>query len=213
MQALPIELVGGMLASLALDEAARLARLAPERVEALLARLAPAEAEALRAILAYPAQTAGGLMDPRVLALPEDLTAAEALDRCRERPRLVRYNLYVLDAEGRLIGVLNLNELLMARETARLSELMVREPLSIQASAGRANVAAHPGWRRVHSLPVVDERGRYLGAIRYRTWRRIEDGLRRHDESETTRALGELLSVGAGGLVRSLTRPGPADEE
>jgi hypothetical protein len=32
----------------------------------------------------------------------------------------------------------------------------------------------HPRWRELHTLPVVDDSGRYLGAIRYRTLRRLE---------------------------------------
>jgi len=201
------------LALLELDVAARLLRqlaaLDAEAGEALLAAAAPPRARALRALLRFPAHTAGALMDPEVLALPVEVTAAEALERVRAAPGATRYNLYVVDREQLLVGVLTLRELLLAPPRKQLAEIMVREPLRVAASEDRARVVSHPGWREVHALPVVDERGAYLGAVRYRTLRALEDELLHAsgEDEDASRALGRLFAAAAGGVLDALAGP------
>ena len=43
------------------------------------------------------------------------------------------------------------------------------------AHATRETIVSHPRWRDVHALPVTDDAGRLLGAIRYGTFRRLEE--------------------------------------
>jgi len=208
LQALPPPTVAALLERLSLDVAARLARTLEDATEPALARLGDDTARAIRALLAFQPDAAGGLMDPRVLALPGDLTVGEALERIRRTPERARYNLYVVDREQHLAGVLNLRELLLADPEERLSARMVPNPRRIPAEAGREAIVAHPGWREAHALPVVDGEGRYLGAIRYRVLRELEAGLADAPGDETAGALGELLAVGAGGVLRALTSGG-----
>ncbi len=210
--ALPIERIVEMLELLPLHVGSRIARVLGDRVGGAVERLSRETGDSLRSLLRFPPETAGGLMDPRVLALPIDLRAGEALDRVRELSENARYNLYVVDRDQVLVGVLNLRELFLARPDAILSELMVTNPYRLKASVGRADIVTHPGWREAHSIPVVDDDDRYVGAIRYRTLRRLEDSLRAREEDETVKALGELLAIGAGGIVRALTADGPKEE-
>jgi Mg/Co/Ni transporter MgtE len=205
------EKIARALEALPLDVASRLARRLPAELgAAALEKLGPRPARALRSLLRFPEATAGALMDPDVLALLEDLTAKEALDRIRETPDSARYNVYVVDHEQRLVGVVNLRELLLARPRSRLADLMVRDPLRLDARADRSVVVGHPGWKEVHSLPVVDEGGGYLGAVRYRTLRALEEELLggKAEDGNAREALGQLFSAAAGGLLDALTNPG-----
>lgn len=207
LSAMPRPRAAALLDALELDTAARLARRLDEAAsEEVLRQVAAPRARALRALLRFPERTAGALMDPEVLALPQDFRAREALARVREEPGQARYNLYVVDAEQRLVGALNLRELLLAAPDERLADRMVRDPLRILASADRAAVVSHPGWRVVHALPVVDEADRFLGALRYRTLRELEEELLRGrtPERDTAEALGDLFAVGAAGLLDAL---------
>jgi magnesium transporter len=205
---LPDEKAARVLETLELDRAARFARrLPPERLAAVLARMPERRAGSLESLLRFPENTAGALMDPEVLALAEGLTSREALGQVRENAEQARYNLYVVDAEQTLVGALNLRELLLARSRARLADLMVRNPVRLRADDDRAAIVAHPGWREVHSLPVVDATGGYLGAVRYRTLRALEEellGRAQRDDHDVRTALGDLFSVGAGGLLDAL---------
>jgi magnesium transporter len=181
-----------------------------ERRDLVLSLIPMRPQRALRTLVSYPEQTAGSLMDPEVLALPDDITAREARRRVRSSPEHARYNVYVVDREGRLVGALNLRELFLAAPSAALASVMTRRVHRLSAAADRLAIVQHPGWREVHSLPVVDLDGRYLGALRYRTLRRLEEQLRGvADAAEVTvDALGELFAAGAGGVLRALTSDG-----
>lgn len=205
-----------ILEALGADGVARLLRHleAPSR-EAILTELPEQVAAHVRRVLGFPPGTAGALMDPSVLALAHTLTAREALAQVRSTPHLVRYNLYVVDQMQRLFGVLNLRELLSARGRTALGQIMVRQPLRVPASADLGAVLAHPGWREVHTLPVVDDAGVYLGAIRYRVLRELEDELRarRAGDADTAAAFAQLIAAGTRGVLDALAgtaRPGEA---
>jgi magnesium transporter len=183
----------------------------PSLRERILAALPSGRSQALTSLLRFPDGTAGSLMDPEVLALPHDLSAREALARVREAAGNARYNLYIVDRDQTLVGVINLHELLMARSGDQLSSLMHTGIHRLPATADRHAIVSDPGWREVHALPVVDERGMYLGAIRYRTLRLLEDQLRgsRSDEGATVRALGGLLRAGAAAMLEAVVASAP----
>ncbi len=200
------EEAAGAIASLPLESAARLLRrLDGERAEALLAQLPASRSRPLRALLRFREHSAGALMDPEVLALPVEIAAEEAVERVREAPERARYNVYVVDREQRLVGVLNLHELLAAPPRAALATVMTRDPLRILANAERRAIVEHPGWREVTALPVVDRDGVYLGAIRYRTLRRLETDVARGgpEGASAATALGDLFATATAGMVEA----------
>jgi magnesium transporter len=182
-----------------------LRRLSAEARDAVCAELGTAQARSIRALLRHAEETAGALMDPDILALPSRLTVKEAIDRVREHPEAVRYNVYVTSEENLLVGVLNLRELLLGRPQATLESIMNPATHRLLARADRRQIVQHPGWRDVHALPVVDERGVFLGAVRYRMLRRLEHELRGAGDprSTTALALGDLFATGASGLLSS----------
>lgn len=216
LTAMTHERAGRALRALGLDFAALCLRTLDEPARAaLVAELPAARARALASMLRFPEHTAGALMDPEVLALPQDLTVREALARVREAAESARYNLYVVDRDHVLLGVVNLRELLLARPRDLLQGIMRRDVWRLSAGADRRAIVRDPGWRVAHALPVVDGRGVYLGAIRYRTLRRLEEELRGAggDAHPTSRALGALLRASAAGVleaVSSSTGAGPA---
>ena len=199
------------------DRAANILRRVEEETrEALVGSLAAGSSRAVRTLLSFPEGTAGSLMNPTVLALPEDISAEEALAHMRKAPENVRYNLYVVDREQVLVGVLNLRELLLAGRKDLLRSIAHRDVRSISAKAGRHTILTHPAWRDARSVPVVDQRGVYLGAVRYQTMRRLEEELRGAEpesSAPTVEALGDLFSTGIasvfGALAASAVRPFP----
>jgi magnesium transporter len=181
---------------------------APQR-SAVLDALPRRRARSVGALLRFPDGSAGARMDPDVLAVPETLTAREAAGRVRGAADDARYNIYVVDADHRLVGVVNQRELLLAPPRAVVSSFMTRRVHRLAASSDAVTLVSHPAWREVHSLPVVDRDGVYLGAIRYRAFRELEESLRgrRSDPSLTSRALGDLFRTGASAVVEMLAPP------
>jgi magnesium transporter len=188
------------------DATALLRRLEPEAREAILAALPEEMRERAGLLLRYPEGTAGALMDPFVLVLPEDLTVGEALARTRRRARHVYFYIYVTDRSHRLAGVLDLRELLLANVSETLAGVMRANVAKISADTDISTVEAHPGWQEYDALPVVDERGVFLGAIRHRVVRRMQSGgPRTAGAGETMLSLAELYWIGIGGMLRGLT--------
>lgn len=202
-----------LVEKLSLDLAASLLRLVPEERRTAILSAAPERlGRALGSLLRFVPNTAGALMDPAVLAVPQDVTVEQALALVREAAGQARYNVYTVDREQLLVGVVNLRELFLAEPTQAVSTIAQPRPHRLMAGADRRAIIAHPGWKQVHSLPVVDEQGLYLGALRYRTLRRIEAELlgTAADESATARALGDLFRTGANSLLEALAASAPA---
>lgn len=201
----------GIVDGISMESAARLLRRVDDGTRAaILGRVDPDRARGLEAVLAFREGTAGALMDPDVLALPEGLEAGEALARVRQFPALARYNLYVVDTAQRLVGAINLRELLLAEERAPLSAVMTPDPFRVQAESDRAALIAHPGWRLVHTLPVVDGGDVLVGVLRYRVLRRLEDELIGSGDGdvEAGAAFAQLIAAGARGLVDAVVGGG-----
>jgi magnesium transporter len=152
--ALPPELVGRLLASLN-----------PNRTAALLARLDDQERE----LLAYPPDTAGSLMDPRVTSFRSDATLGNVVRRLRRfRDRRGIQDVFLVDDDGRLLKAIPLEAVVLAEPSARLDSLVSRPPVSVQALAPREDILETFEAHRVASLPVVDVDGHLLGVLRQR---------------------------------------------
>ena len=203
-----------IVAALPLDAAAALLRRLPEPTLAPTLAEVPAEAAAaLATLLRHPPHTAGALMDPRVFAAAGDMTVGEAFGRIRQSPRHVLYYVYVVDRAGSLIGVLNLRELMLAPVDVTLQAVMRPATARLTALDGLGAVVVHPGWRALHALPVVDAGGRFIGAIRYETIRKLqadpEPALQPGSRVSLWLGLAELCWVGLTGVLVSLGSPSP----
>jgi len=194
---------------LPIEVALRYLRRFSSSVEDVLQQLPPTKSQSLRRLMQYAEQTAGALLDPQVLALAEELTVREAVERVRASAEHARYNVYVVDRLDRLVGVLNLRELLLASENQRIGQIASRDILQLNANADTSAIVSHPGWRKVHALPVVDDAGCYLGAIRYVRLRRLQDELaaKPDDGSQTAQALGDVFSIGISGMLDLFSGP------
>jgi magnesium transporter len=210
--ALPDEDAVDLLGHLAVDVAARFLHPVPAaRRGVWLERLPVRRARALRSLLRYPEGTAGALMDPASPALPHDVSAGEALERVRDAPPDAHCQLYVVDRSQRLVGVVGLGELLAARPDQPLAAL-TRPVHALQATADRHAIVSDPAWRELHTLPVVDADGIYLGALGYGTLRQLEAELRGPSgrSDVTARAIGDLLRASAAGLLEAVAAGTPA---
>jgi magnesium transporter len=202
------ERAAALLGLLPLERAAAILRpLEPDTREALIAPL-PTAAR-LRALIAYPPDTAGALMDPSVPALPADLEVEEARRRLGGQLGHLALEVYLLDPRRRPVAVADLGPVLDPDRTGSLASLGAPvEPVSEDADLG--SLGAHPGWLRHGSLPVVDDRGAYVGAVRAKRVRQVahEALVRRaRGGADAVHALGELFWLGFTGLFSSLTRP------
>jgi CBS domain-containing protein len=142
------------------DAVAALRHLGGDTLERVLGGVSTARAAELRRLLAYPAQTAGGLMstDHRIASEHED--AAAILARLAECPPALDglLTVFVTDRDGRLAGTIPPSRLLAGRtDPLPLPALALDTPLRDVIDA----FAVHD----VLALPVLDADDRIVGAV------------------------------------------------
>ena len=203
LQRMPAHRAAEALSRVPLERAALLLRrFRPEERQAVLALLPPDPGSHLALLLGCRPDSAGALMDPRVLTLPPEVTAAEARGRMDARPDQASDCFYVVERDQTLAGVLGLIELLSAPPETPVSALMRRERECLRMDDSLASVRVHPGWLELHVLPVLDGRGRFAGALRHRTLRRLGEADRPPRPDAVGAALGELYRIGLSALVK-----------
>jgi magnesium transporter len=150
------------------DAAEVVAELRPDTAEAVLIEMEPTDAQDVRALMAYPEDSAGRLMTPDFVALGPELSANEAMIVLRtiaEQVETIYYS-YVTDPDtDRLLGVLSLHRLVLARPTTPIGELMIRDPIKVRADANREEAARLLDQHHLLAIPVVDADDRLLGII------------------------------------------------
>jgi len=164
--------------------------------EEALAGLPGARARELRELMHYPPETAGGMMEPRVASIPMDLSVQSAIGVLRKAPRQTLFYLYVTDQDGKLVGVLNMRNLLLASPRDTIESLMSPEIMSVLATMDREDVLMLMRRHRFLALPVVDADGRLIGVIKH-------DEALRAGQLEAFEDLQKM--VGAGGDERALS--------
>lgn len=150
------------------DDAVDLLEELPEAIQQeLLSRLDREEAEVLSDLLAYPPDTAGGLMSPEVVALSLDMTAQQAIDLLRRRVEEAEtvYYAYAVDEQGILQGVLSLRDMALANPQTQLDNLLQREAITVFVDADAEDVAHIFDKYNYFALPVIDDKRKLLGVI------------------------------------------------
>ncbi|MDH5632026.1 MAG: magnesium transporter [Gammaproteobacteria bacterium] len=121
----------------------------------------------LDAVLAYPEDTAGGLMDVDVLTVREDITLGVAQRYLRKLGSIPAdtNKLFVVDRKGYLTGVLYLSTLLTDDPGMRVSEAMKTDVVKFNVLSPDTDVAAAFERYNLITAPVVDENNRLVGRI------------------------------------------------
>lgn len=186
------------------------AGLAPNRAAALFARLEPADRERCLAVLeepvsaelrdlsVYSAETAGALMDPRVTSFRPDATVKEVTRHLRRFRTQRVADIFVVDVDGRLVGSIPLETIVLSAPSTRLDGLLHAAPVSVSAVASREEIVQTFEGHRIASLAVVDFENRLLGVLRQR------DIVAAAQLSATASA---VTMVGASELERALSPP------
>ncbi len=99
-----------------------------------------------------------------------DETVSAVVERLRElvRKALISYG-YVVDADGRLTGVLIVRELLFASSDATVRDVMLPNPYALNAASDVTDAMAKAVLRHYPEYPVLDDNGMLLGLVRGQT--------------------------------------------
>ena len=139
-----------------------------EDAEAVLSEMDAEAAVDVRQLSQFDPDTAGGLMELEVFSFTEDQTVGAVLKRLvegdDEHEHYRRQYPYIVDATGKLIGIVPLRSLLGSKRSVRLSEIM-RPPISVKPAMGQDELVKLFDEKEFLSMPVVDEQGILLGIV------------------------------------------------
>lgn len=162
------ELASRILEEMAPDEAADLlGELRREKSTELLNLMEPEEAEDVRELMEYEKDTAGAMMTTEFVTLEAGMNARAAMDKLREEAHWAEmiYYLYVVDQEERVLGVVSLRDLIIARGDTPLSEITQDRVISVYADDEPRDVLDMIMKYDLIAVPVTDRAGRMLGII------------------------------------------------
>jgi magnesium transporter len=198
----------GLLSAAGVQAAVAILRhVAEPRRSRLIDGLSTATAVASRLLLGYPEDAAGAWADPELIALAPETSAAEALARVRGDTDVEASEVYVVDEEQKLLGVVDLQALLRAPEATTLAALMHKPAGVLPAIMPLGAAAAQPGWQRSGTLPVAERGNRLIGVLRLATLAKARSrGTSRG--SPATDTLAGLLARGYWDTVSGLVRAG-----
>jgi magnesium transporter len=168
LETMPDEKVADVLEEMAPDEAADLlAEFSQDRSKELLNLMEREDAEDVRKLLAFPVESAGGLMNTEFFAVPPTLSASETVETLRRTAREAEtiYYVYVTEPTGKLVGVISLRELVMADPTTPIRDFMHKRLVAVKLDDSQEDVAQSVSKYNLLAVPVVDNEGRIQGIV------------------------------------------------
>ncbi len=170
LEELPPKTVAEGVRDLDSDDAAYILEDLPKDEQAeILQQLPPPERTALERILEYPEGSAGRRMQTEFIAVPPSWTVGHAIDYMRETADLPDrfYELYVIDPEQKLLGVVALDLLLRNKRPMPISDLMDPEHRRVRAPQDQEEVARMFERYNLVAAPVVDNNEKLVGVLTF----------------------------------------------
>jgi magnesium transporter len=135
----------------------------------LMELLPPDQAQRLKGILSEREASARALISSDYVALPREAKVGEVLDQIRHsrrEPEGLSY-LYVVDASGTLLGVVDLRELILSADHLTLGDIMVSPVVTAEEGDLRDDLVELFLKYHYRMIPVVDAQDRLLGVIHF----------------------------------------------
>lgn len=145
--------------------AALLSRLTEGKRDTYLESLPAERAKELRELLQYPADTAGRMMDTRIIAFDRDITVDAVIKQLRAQKVTELHHLFLLDDELHLCGQVEIQHLALADEERSLASISVPLRGYFSPLDPEEEVIATFEKTRASALPVVDLDFRLMGII------------------------------------------------
>lgn len=157
-----------LLAQMNSDDIVDFIKSFPEyRLQNLLDILPPDILSQVKKLLKYEADTAGGLMQTELIALPKSLTVEKAIQEIRQLKDEVDdiHNIFVVNQKNQLIGSIELDDLIFASLRSTLEKVMDKNPRKVNLNIDQEKIAHIFREHDLLSLPVVNSRNVLMGCI------------------------------------------------
>ncbi len=171
LDALPNEVIAKQVETMDTDDAADvLQELDKEDQEEVLASMDNVEqAGDIIDLMKYPEDTAGALMGTDMIVVNENWSMPECIKEMRVQAEDMDeiYNVYVVDNDERLRGVLPLKKMVTHPSVSKIKHVMEVDPVSVKTDTELDEVAQDFEKYDVVAMPVIDAAGRLVGQITF----------------------------------------------
>lgn len=118
-------------------------------------------------LMKFPVDSAGGIMTLEFVTLIQDLTVGQSVSLLqRVKPNIdLHRQLYVTDVHNKLIGYINLEDLVLKSPQTRLESIVKQVPYIAQAQEDQERVARKMVHYGMLTVPVVNDQFFLLGVI------------------------------------------------
>lgn len=173
--------------------------------EEVLAQLPAGDRDTIERSLDYPQESAGRLMQADFIAVPPFWTVGQTIDFMRDTADLPErfYQIFVVDADRRVVGGVGLDAMLRAKRPTRISNLMQPEEHQVSVNDDQEDVADVFKRYNLVTIPVVDADARIVGVL---TFDDIVDVIEREADEDIRAMAGVKADEEASDPVFSIMR-------
>ncbi len=121
----------------------------------------------IKELLGYKDDSAGGIMTTEYIALYQDLTVKEAINKIKEIAPKTEYiqTIYVMNSNKKIKGTVDLRDLIIAKENLKLEEIAEENFIYVEPELDQEEVAKIVSKYDLNAVPVLNSRKRMLGII------------------------------------------------
>jgi magnesium transporter len=119
-------------------------------------------------LMKFDPESAGGIMDVEVLSLFEDYTVGKCVNimqRLRPDEQEVYHQIYVTNRHHKLVGHINLEDLVIRAPDERIASFMRKNELVATATDDQETIAKRMVHYNLSTVPVIGDGGYFLGVI------------------------------------------------
>ncbi len=160
--------IKNVMNELFMDDAVDLIEEMPANVvKRILANTKAEDRKIINELLKYPDDTAGSLMTTEFIDLKENMTVEKAFEfiKAKGLQKETVYNCYVLSSDRKLLGVLDIKNLLIAETDQLVKEIMDTNVIEVQTLEDQEEVSKMFDKYDLIAIPVVDKENRLVGII------------------------------------------------
>ena len=170
-----------------------LGELEEEDAEAIMKEMPQEEVDSLRELIQYEEDSAGGLMVTEFLSFEEQVTVGEVVNDLQsntEKYEKFHLQYIYVTYRGQFSGVLNMRTLLLSKPTVKLSEIVLRNALTVQDDDTLEDLIKFFDTYDFYGVPVIDERLRLKGVILRKDLREAQNEQTNVEHLETQGIVG-----------------------
>ena len=136
-------------------------------VKRILRNISSTDRKVINELLKYPEDSAGSIMTTEFVDLKKNMTVEEAFAKIKKigLKKETVYNCYVVDSSRKLVGTVDIKELLIAERDEKIEDILEENAISVLTTEDQENVAKMFDKYNLVAMPVVDTENRLVGIV------------------------------------------------